>query len=379
MTLRLTSEKQQQMTGLLRTLLAPLDYEETDDWRYEVAMGLAEVFGADRGYFSLPLAETFYIYPQYISPAVLQTYPDHIREYNRRYGLWKRAVALGVHCRKALLKPWWDEIKRGMYMQEFIPAIRGYGSVCASVLLDPNDEPEADTVGQLAVHYDAPQSPSDDERNESMMRLLYPSFAAGLRTFAALRYHQERLGQTLDALNLPALLCNADGRSLHQTPALTHLLELDPEGSTVRDAMLDLAKHFIEGTDGDGDFHETLKSASGTVVQTTVNTYHVNVTFPPTAIGMECGVLVCLRPDHPPPASQRTLEHQFSLTPQQARVALLLAQRNTNREIAETLYISPHTARHHTEQVLRKLGISSRREVRACLKSSCSPKTSHLR
>jgi DNA-binding CsgD family transcriptional regulator len=42
-----------------------------------------------------------------------------------------------------------------------------------------------------------------------------------------------------------------------------------------------------------------------------------------------------------------------------------LAQRKTNPEIAHALCISPHRARHHTEAVLSKLGISSRREVRA--------------
>ena len=68
------------------------------------------------------------------------------------------------------------------------------------------------------------------------------------------------------------------------------------------------------------------------------------------------------------PASEaESLSRQFGLTPQQARVAQLLAQRLTNREIAQSLAISEHTARRHTECVLEKLGVGSRLLVRSRL------------
>jgi DNA-binding CsgD family transcriptional regulator len=51
------------------------------------------------------------------------------------------------------------------------------------------------------------------------------------------------------------------------------------------------------------------------------------------------------------------------LTPREREVAALLAARRTNGEIAAALGVSPHTARHHTERVLRKYGVSSRRRV----------------
>jgi DNA-binding CsgD family transcriptional regulator len=44
-------------------------------------------------------------------------------------------------------------------------------------------------------------------------------------------------------------------------------------------------------------------------------------------------------------------------------VALLLAERRSNTEIAGALGISPHTAKRHTERVLGKLGVSTRRAV----------------
>jgi DNA-binding CsgD family transcriptional regulator len=58
---------------------------------------------------------------------------------------------------------------------------------------------------------------------------------------------------------------------------------------------------------------------------------------------------------------------RFGLTRKQASVAMLLAQRKSNVEIARELFISPHTARHHTERVLTKLGVHARTDVRDAL------------
>ena len=54
-------------------------------------------------------------------------------------------------------------------------------------------------------------------------------------------------------------------------------------------------------------------------------------------------------------------------SPRQAEVAQLMAERQSNREIAARLGIRPNTARHHCEGVLRRLGISSRAELRQTL------------
>jgi len=58
---------------------------------------------------------------------------------------------------------------------------------------------------------------------------------------------------------------------------------------------------------------------------------------------------------------------RFNLTRKESRVALLLAAQKPNEEIAAELVISPHTARHHTQSVLSKLGLNSRRAVAEAL------------
>jgi DNA-binding CsgD family transcriptional regulator len=58
---------------------------------------------------------------------------------------------------------------------------------------------------------------------------------------------------------------------------------------------------------------------------------------------------------------------QFGLTAREAQVARFLARRATNREIAEQLDMSPHTVRHHVENIFAKLGVHSRRFIAAHL------------
>ena len=54
---------------------------------------------------------------------------------------------------------------------------------------------------------------------------------------------------------------------------------------------------------------------------------------------------------------------RLGLTEREGEVAALLAARLTNIEIAHELGVSEHTARHHTENVLAKLGVKTRRQV----------------
>jgi DNA-binding CsgD family transcriptional regulator len=65
--------------------------------------------------------------------------------------------------------------------------------------------------------------------------------------------------------------------------------------------------------------------------------------------------------------SETSLRERFRLTRKETLVALLLAQRRSNSEIADTLRISPHTARRHTENVMLKLNVTSRFSVESAL------------
>ncbi|MQA89640.1 MAG: response regulator [Gemmatimonas sp.] len=63
--------------------------------------------------------------------------------------------------------------------------------------------------------------------------------------------------------------------------------------------------------------------------------------------------------------SDDDLHERYGLTARQTAVARLLAEGCSNAEIARRLSVSYFTARNHTEQVLAKLGVSSRAAVGA--------------
>lgn len=109
-------------------------------------------------------------------------------------------------------------------------------------------------------------------------------------------------------------------------------------------------------------------AAAGTVVRrlTVAGEWYNVRSGTATGPGSPVVVVVLERCDRKPLADEAMLK-RFRFTASEARVARLLADRLSNREIAWELDVTEHTARRHTEKVLQKLGVSRRAEVARAL------------
>ena len=69
---------------------------------------------------------------------------------------------------------------------------------------------------------------------------------------------------------------------------------------------------------------------------------------------------------------RRSVETREDLTAQEAQIARVVREGRTNPEIAAELFLSPRTVEWHLHKVFGKLGVSSRKELRALRRGSHS-------
>lgn len=369
MDLTLTTEDQRRLTNSLRTLVSPLEHGTLDEWRHRCCESLRDLLDGDIAIFQLAETGEHAMYSSEIAEETLVTYPRWMKEVSgalsaRLEDLVRRQTALGVWSRREFWGPDLKAYYKTAYYNEFVVPVRGFDSVGMAVAAG-----RPGVLASLFLAHDRPNGRKFGARGVRLLELLRPAFQAGVHAYATVHGERKRLLETIDQLREPLLLFDARGRTLHRNAAARRLLEEEPERVSLLAKVQQVAGSLLEGTRSAVlgrellEYHPPAFTFSGGL-----NRYDVSLSLLDThGFEDEDLILVSVVRASEEAPSLEALQRGFGLTIQEARVARLLWGRRTNREVAEALSISPHTARHHTERVLSKMGVASRNDVRGAL------------
>jgi DNA-binding CsgD family transcriptional regulator len=369
----LSSSQLAQVEHASRALLSPLAVPDIDAWRSEVLGTLRTLLRADGGMFMLSTATQVH-FSDRSDHRLRNAYDDFLAE----------STPQGPRLSDPVLQTWLDERRR--VRQEVVT------DTLVDRLLAPHglalhDSPVYSEVmvpealvnqrgmyvsfsgGEAMVQlgYARTEKALDHDASVALLHVLIPSFRAGLDALSRFDLHRH----TLDAVSEPLAAFDADGRLLHQNPALTRLLDADAERDRIEVELRVLARrlrmlafpmrHEVGGTAGPPTASREVATARGSYALR-------GLLLPPGGGGFGEAVLITVTLDAPPSLPDaEAIRARHGLTKREAEVALLLAGGLSNAEIAERLFVSPHTARHHVENVLGKLQLSSRAAVGARL------------
>jgi DNA-binding CsgD family transcriptional regulator len=354
----LSSSHQERFEGALRTLLSPLAYPSSLEWRIAVNRSLKQLLDADRVTFGIPGAE-----PDFISdePTPIGLSSDRLRPLEHRVPISEHALELGALNGELLQRTHLPANSAVECASDYIVLNEAFDWLALVAAMTP-DQGIA-SVAQIVLHNEPSADREFGNRGLALARLLVPAFRAGIMTHCRMSEERRVLGRVMDSLSEGILVCDPRGSVVHQSAVLIRLLSDDPEGAGVLTKMRLIGQTLatLLGAPDPGR-----RNAADLIenVQTGRALYRVRGTIvgegvlsPTTHILVALEQLSATLPD------EAGLRERFGLTPREARVCLLIASGKTNEQIAGTLCISRHTARHHTEKVLLKLRVKSRAEV----------------
>lgn len=351
MPLTLSSTDLSTLTRTSSMLLSPFEFEGVDAWRSAVNRELRVLLNADSVGFLLPESGSLFLYSDEHDPAALARYPD-LMPPSLRDGrsIFEAMAQGGVNTLERTYGADFDRYVASEYYNDYAGANGAHDTLAAMLPLH-----EAGPAGVQLWHAQ-PTGRKFGQREVDMLALLYPSIRAGILTHLRIGRHAQQLLRVIDELDEALLVLDASGAVVHESRRLTSLLAGDAERETVRRAA-SLAAVAPDRAE----------------IETAMGRYTFRVSRYDT-LGNRPLVLVAVEGDArvDRQREERVME-SCGLTSAERKVARHLAEGRSNKEIASLLSISPHTARHHTESVLMKLGVSRRDRVAGRLRGDAAP------
>lgn len=361
MGLYLTADDLRRYETASRALISPLANASIDAWRRDVNRAVRELMGGDRTIFMMPGGERLFFSEE--DPDLAAGVEQYVTDY----------TADGIRLSDAVVD-FWQKLRRqgrvdvfswerneqmiGRYGYAMKDSDMVSGVLQAKGIQDFVGCYSQINVGEILVWvlFDARDRVRFGEGSLAVLQSLLPSLHAGLDAVGRLDAQR----RSLDLLTEALAVFGRDRVELHRNEALVRLVDADPEGETIL-AEVQLLARSLHPLAFPG---RCIGVAPGLRrVDTRTASYELKgALLPPGSFGADPAVMVTVArlgavtlPD------ARALRERFGLTDREGQVALLLAEGLSNAEIAERLYLSPHTARRHTANIFDKLGVNSRK------------------
>ena len=394
MSLVLTSELGQRLGAVTEALLSPLRWSTREGWWRETEARMRALFPDAQVLLSIPEGQAMRHYSDSIDAGTrrrlqaMTEYDDggHLMtgdEATNRWLRWRRATRTAVWgewVNRRTLNALGTDLRECIWYHDGLVPARLADFVGMTSDLDGEEY-------FLCIGY--PRlggSRLGHEAEVALFQALVPALRAGHH---ALRQHaarQQALAATLDAVDDALLVVGGDGRALHRNAALRRLLAAEPERVRLEAALDDAARALAPARAAALVVPAALTAAAAARrVVTATAAYRVRAAHADESMwGVPGTVLVSVAVDDGAPAGGAlvgaagagddaglaALRARHGLTAREGEVAALLGRRLTNGEIAAALGVSPHTARHHAQRVLEKLGVRSRRALGAALREA---------
>lgn len=367
MALSLSSRDLSRLADLQETLLSPLEHETVEEWCLAVLRQAERLFRGDRSALMLPSARGVHYLSESIPSEYMERFERSIERFepgalrfddetvDRAWDLRRRRglAVWSIPMLARLTGIPMDEVP--MYHEVVKPAGLAHSAVATA--------PVSGGEAFLGVSHSRPgRAPLSEEQMLSLMRIVLPTFEAGVAALLGFEGDGASLATAVDRLGTATAVFTGPGEEVHRSRRLRELLEAEPERAVLEEQMRWLAAEAAAVRDARGD------PSSGPVGRRDVATDTARYLLRAALAGRGAidpgrAVLVSVERITPELPPKRTLVERHELTPRQAEVALLMARGLSNREIAERLGISRHTVRHHAEWVFTKLEIHSRKAL----------------
>lgn len=353
---RLSDSDIRRIAPVQDVLLRPLDYPDIDAWRNATMRSLIRATGGDAAMFQLDAPGVVSHCSEHLDPAPLDAYAsEYMPEFSRTKRLYRRAVRLVAGNRFTLWRDHLDWFYDSDYFNELVVKLRAFDVIWVAAPTMSTRFP-----AMLHTYHDSRRARHFDAADVQLMRLLGPALDSGVRTVLRSLAGSAALTASLDEQPGGTLVFDSSGRLLHRNRMFASLVATRDDERLIARAGEAMARGIFAPVPAD----LVRPDAVSRTVATRAGRFQLHAArMPEGMFALGATVLVTVTAAAAPLLDRTAVRNRYGLTRRQAEVALLLTDRKTNDEIADALCVSPHTARHHTEAVMGKLGARSRREV----------------